>query len=295
MAACRSCSAVSLQGINVHMSKNFIDINNSLVLGGGGGVGIGLQSPELQLLSGGMNGSATDHMNLLNLKIPKHATQAPALALKSPLTAPGIRPGIGKASDADYRNWMGAMQQQQQPTGRSIVKQNSHLSDGGGMDFLSHRTATDFSSGDVHRFGSGGGGPGNSMDGQANHHFRNGGDTYGQQNDFGGDFSTSRDIFAQAARSATNAAAAAAAANAFPPIGTFTLESVSPGYGMGDGGSGSGPAQTSSMGIFNPGGNSGPMMNGCTPQTYGNNNGGDVNQGIRETGIIEKLLVSPFI
>uniref|UniRef100_A0A7G3AQ78 Putative inner membrane n=1 Tax=Lutzomyia longipalpis TaxID=7200 RepID=A0A7G3AQ78_LUTLO len=265
------------------MAKNFIDINNSLVTALGGGGGIGLQSSDLQLLSS-VNGTATDHMNLLNVKIPKYAAGgAPTLPLKSPLTGPGIRGGGVKSSDTDYRNWMGGMQQQQPPTGRSIVKQNSHMSDGG-MDFLHSRTSSDFSSGDVHRFGGG-----NSMDGQANHHFRNG-DTYGQQNDFGSDFPPSRDIFAQAARNATNAAAAAAAANAFPPIGTFTLDSVSSGYGMNEAG---GPPQSGSIGMFNPSGNNGPMMNGCAaPQTYGNNNGGDVNQGIRETGIIEKLLHS---
>ncbi|XP_059620079.1 LOW QUALITY PROTEIN: cold shock domain-containing protein E1-like [Phlebotomus argentipes] len=274
------------------MSKNFIDINNSLVsaLGGGGGVGIGLQSADLQLLST-VNGSATDHMNLLNLKIPKHASGGPTLALKSPLTAPGVRAGIKSSTDTDYRNWMGGGGGGggMPPTGRSIVKQNSHLSDGG-MDFLNCRSSADYSGQEVHRFGAA---AGNSMDGQANHHFRSNGESYGQS-DFGGEFSTSRDIFAQAARSATNAAAAAAAANAFPPIGTFTLESVSQGYGMTEASGSSGPTSTGGIGIFNTGSNSGPMMNGCSapPQTYGNNNGGDVNQGIRETGIIEKLLHS---
>uniref|UniRef100_A0A1L8E1P0 Putative mitochondrial inner membrane n=1 Tax=Nyssomyia neivai TaxID=330878 RepID=A0A1L8E1P0_9DIPT len=260
------------------MAKNFIDINNSLVSALGGGGGIGLQSADLQLLSS-VNGSGADHMNLLNVKIPKYASAGtPALPLKSPLTTGR------KTSDTDYRNWMSGMQQQP-PTGRSIVKQNSHMSDGG-MDFLHSRSSSDFS-GDVHRFGGN-----NTMDGQANHHFRNG-DAYGQQNDFGGgDFAPSRDIFAQAARNATNAAAAAAAANAFPPIGTFTLDSVSSGYGMSEA---SGPPQSSSIGIFNPNpsSNNGSMMNGCSaPQSYGNNNGVDANQGIRETGIIEKLLHS---
>ncbi|GAB0096270.1 cold shock domain-containing protein E1 [Sergentomyia squamirostris] len=284
------------------MSKNYIDLNNSLAKafgagGGGGSVGIGLQTRDL--LSS-INGTGSDHMNLLSLKIPKHGPSPPTLPIKTPLSAPIVRSGM-KPSDTDFRNWMSIPQQAPPPTGRSIVKQNSHLSDGGGMDFLSRRTTSDFSGSDVHRFGAS-----TAMDSQSNHHrFRNGSDSSFGQNDFGGEFSTSRDIFAQAARSASNAAAAAAAANAFPPIGTFSIESVSSGYGMGSesassggdrGGGSSTVNQSSTIGIFNPnsggGNNSGPMMNGCTPQSYSNNNTGDVNQGIRETGIIEKLLHS---
>lgn len=90
--------------------------------------------------------------------------------------------------------------------------------------------------------------------------------------------------------------------NAFPPIGTFTLESTNTqpnsmfapqadyfnasshsnhtnsSHMNGTGGNSSNPSNSSS--IFNSNSNS-----------NSNNNGGDPNQATRETGIIEKLLV----
>lgn len=109
--------------------------------------------------------------------------------------------------------------------------------------------------------------------------------------------------------------------NSFPPIGTFTLDSATMAapqsqntvFGGGDtmsvlGGSGG----TGTIGVFssntimsgsgsgggsgNSGGPSGGISGGNSSNSYGggsqsNSNGVDANQGTRETGIIEKLLV----
>lgn len=82
--------------------------------------------------------------------------------------------------------------------------------------------------------------------------------------------------------------------NAFPPIGTFTLESTTPQSNQmfpppSDFYNSSNHSNSSHMnGTV---GNSGNSSNASSIFNSTNNNGGDPNQATRETGIIEKLLV----
>lgn len=107
--------------------------------------------------------------------------------------------------------------------------------------------------------------------------------------------------------------------NSFPPIGTFSLDSASMAapqsqntvFGGGDTMSGGSSGGTGTIGVFSSnsvisgngsGGGSGTIngpsggISNSSNNSYGggsqsNSNGADANQGTRETGIIEKLLV----
>lgn len=113
------------------------------------------------------------------------------------------------------------------------------------------------------------------------------------------------DVFfnAQTSSQQTGSRSSVNPSNVFPPIGTFNIESTmtTPAQGVFGGGDGlnvlGSSGSSGSIGIFNANTIMTAVpnnMGGNSSNTYSNQTGSvgaDANQGTRETGIIEKLLV----
>lgn len=176
-------------------------------------------------------------------------------------------------------------------TGRAITNTGNLANSSFGQQDVFSKAASelignDYKSG-VHRLSNSSGD--SSMGSQAK--------PFNDASSYGGDFSDflGRDPFYTSMQNAQSPRLNNISNNAFPPIGTFTLESTNPQPN---------PMFAPPADYFNAsnhsnnthmngtGGNSSNPSNASSIFNSTNNNGGDPNQATRETGIIEKLLHS---